>query len=37
LILNGFDPADGVVVCDINNPDDARLDNFRDLNSIDRR
>jgi tRNA G18 (ribose-2'-O)-methylase SpoU len=28
---------DGVVVCDIDDPDDARLDNFRDLNSIDRR
>jgi tRNA G18 (ribose-2'-O)-methylase SpoU len=26
-----------VNVIDINNPDDARLDNFRDLNSIDRR
>jgi tRNA G18 (ribose-2'-O)-methylase SpoU len=29
--------SDGVVVCDIDDPDDARLDNFRDLNSIDRR
>jgi tRNA G18 (ribose-2'-O)-methylase SpoU len=28
---------DGVVVCDIDDPEDARLDNFRDLNSIDRR
>jgi tRNA G18 (ribose-2'-O)-methylase SpoU len=28
---------DGVVVCDIDDPGDARLDNFRDLNSIDRR
>ncbi|MGH3558950.1 MAG: TrmH family RNA methyltransferase [Mycobacterium sp.] len=28
---------DGVVVCDITDPDDARLDDFRDLNSIDRR
>src|SRR5258708_33643854 len=28
---------DGVVVCDIDDPHDARLDNFRDLNSIDRR
>jgi tRNA G18 (ribose-2'-O)-methylase SpoU len=27
----------GVVVCDIDDPGDARLDNFRDLNSIDRR
>ena len=37
---NDFDYApdsDGVVVCDIDDPDDARLDNFRDLNSIDRR
>jgi tRNA G18 (ribose-2'-O)-methylase SpoU len=29
--------AQGLVVCDITDPDDARLDNFRDLNSIDRR
>jgi tRNA G18 (ribose-2'-O)-methylase SpoU len=29
--------VDGVVVCDIDDPDDPRLDNFRDLNSIDRR
>ncbi|WP_428340723.1 TrmH family RNA methyltransferase [Mycobacterium sp.] len=28
---------DSVVVCDIDDPEDARLDNFRDLNSIDRR
>ena len=28
---------DGVVVCDIDDPADPRLDNFRDLNSIDRR
>jgi tRNA G18 (ribose-2'-O)-methylase SpoU len=28
---------DGVVVCDIDDSRDARLDNFRDLNSIDRR
>ena len=28
---------DGVIVCDIDDPGDARLDNFRDLNSIDRR
>jgi tRNA G18 (ribose-2'-O)-methylase SpoU len=37
---NNFDytpDSDGVVVCDIDDPDDARLDNFRDLNSIDRR
>lgn len=26
-----------LVVCDIADPDDPRLDNFRDLNSIDRR
>jgi tRNA G18 (ribose-2'-O)-methylase SpoU len=40
LSANDFDHAtdsDGVVVCDIDDPDDARLDNFRDLNSIDRR
>jgi len=29
--------VDDVVVCDITDPDDARLDHFRDLNSIDRR
>jgi tRNA G18 (ribose-2'-O)-methylase SpoU len=34
LTTYGFD---GIVVCDISNPDDPRLDNFRDLNSIDRR
>ena len=37
---NDFDyttDSNGVVVCDIDDPDDARLDNFRDLNSIDRR
>ena len=35
-----FDHTDsiaGVVVIDITDPDDARLDSFRDLNSIDRR
>ena len=40
MTANGFDPtsgADGVVVCDISDPGDVRLDNFRDLNSIDRR
>jgi tRNA G18 (ribose-2'-O)-methylase SpoU len=40
LTTNDFDYTpdnDGVVVCDIDDPDDARLDNFRDLNSIDRR
>ncbi len=37
---NTFEPTsgtDGVVVSDITDPDDARLDYFRDLNSIDRR
>ena len=28
---------DDVVVCDITDPDDPRVDDFRDLNSIDRR
>jgi tRNA G18 (ribose-2'-O)-methylase SpoU len=40
LTANDSDCAedvDGVVVCDIDDPDDTRLDNFRDLNSIDRR
>ncbi len=37
MTANNFDRADGVHVCDITDPDDARLDNFRDLNSIDRR
>ncbi len=40
LTANDSDCAedfDGVVVCDIDDPADARLDNFRDLNSIDRR
>jgi tRNA G18 (ribose-2'-O)-methylase SpoU len=40
LTANGFDctdDTDGVVVWDISDPDDGRLDNFRDLNSIDRR
>jgi len=40
LTDNDFDytcDSDGVVVCDIDDPGDARLDNFRDLNSIDRR
>jgi tRNA G18 (ribose-2'-O)-methylase SpoU len=35
--FDGVDSADGVFVCDITDPDDARLDDFRDLNSIDRR
>jgi tRNA G18 (ribose-2'-O)-methylase SpoU len=34
---DGAEDIDGVVVCDIDDPGDARLDNFRDLNSIDRR
>jgi tRNA G18 (ribose-2'-O)-methylase SpoU len=40
LTANGSgctEDVDGVVVCDIDDPDDPRLDNFRDLNSIDRR
>ncbi len=40
MTANDSDDAediDGVVVCDIDDPGDARLDNFRDLNSIDRR
>jgi tRNA G18 (ribose-2'-O)-methylase SpoU len=37
LTANNFDSTDGVHVCDITDPGDARLDNFRDLNSIDRR
>jgi tRNA G18 (ribose-2'-O)-methylase SpoU len=37
LSANGIDGTDGVQVCDIADPDDPRLDNFRDLNSIDRR
>ncbi len=40
MTANNSDSAegiDGVVVCDIDDPEDARLDNFRDLNSIDRR
>jgi tRNA G18 (ribose-2'-O)-methylase SpoU len=35
--FDGIDSADDVIVCDITDPDDARLDHFRDLNSIDRR
>ena len=40
MTANGFDRTDGVdgvIVSDITDPDDERLDNFRDLNSIDRR
>ncbi len=40
MTASDFDCAEdieGVVVCDIDDPGDARLDNFRDLNSIDRR
>jgi len=37
LTENNFDPLGDVQVCDITDPGDARLDNFRDLNSIDRR
>jgi tRNA G18 (ribose-2'-O)-methylase SpoU len=35
--FDGVDSVDDVIVCDIADPDDARLDYFRDLNSIDRR
>ncbi len=37
MTANDFGSTDGVHICDITDPDDARLDNFRDLNSIDRR
>ena len=37
MTANHFDRVDGVHICDITDPDDTRLDNFRDLNSIDRR
>jgi tRNA G18 (ribose-2'-O)-methylase SpoU len=37
LTANDFGSTDGVRICDITDPDDARLNNFRDLNSIDRR
>jgi len=37
LTTNNVDSTDDVHVCDITDPDDARLNNFRDLNSIDRR
>jgi tRNA G18 (ribose-2'-O)-methylase SpoU len=37
LTNNDFDHSNDVLICDITDPDDARLDNFRDLNSIDRR
>lgn len=37
MTANDFRSTDGVHICDITDPDDARLDNFRDLNSIDRR
>jgi tRNA G18 (ribose-2'-O)-methylase SpoU len=37
LSPNDCDRIDGVHVCDIDDPDDTRLDNFRDLNSLDRR
>jgi tRNA G18 (ribose-2'-O)-methylase SpoU len=35
--FNCAEGVDGVVVCDIDDPDDVRLDSFRHLNSIDRR
>ncbi len=34
---DGTDGIDGVDVQDVNDPDDPRLDDFRDLNSVDRR
>jgi tRNA G18 (ribose-2'-O)-methylase SpoU len=37
LTANDFGSTGGVHICDITDPDDARLDNFRDLNSINRR
>ena len=37
MTANDFDSTGGVHVCDITDPDDPRLDNFRDLNSVDRR
>jgi tRNA G18 (ribose-2'-O)-methylase SpoU len=35
--VSGLDCIDGVDVQDVNDPDDPRLDDFRDLNSVDRR
>lgn len=32
-----FDAMDDVIVVDVNDPADPRLDDFRDLNSVDRR
>ncbi|KLO32319.1 TrmH family RNA methyltransferase [Mycobacterium haemophilum] len=37
LRFGDADGPDGLDVQDVNNPDDPRLDDFRDLNSIDRR
>lgn len=37
MSFDGTDSVDDAVVCDITDPDDARLDNFRDLNNVDRR
>ena len=36
-VFDGVDSVDGADVCDITDPVDPRLDDFRDLNSIDRR
>jgi tRNA G18 (ribose-2'-O)-methylase SpoU len=35
--VSGLECIDGVDVQDVNDPDDPRLDDFRDLNSVDRR
>jgi tRNA G18 (ribose-2'-O)-methylase SpoU len=35
--VSGLECIDGVEVQDVNDPDDPRLDDFRDLNSVDRR
>ncbi len=37
LRFGDIDGPDGLDVQDVNDPDDPRLDDFRDLNSIDRR
>ncbi len=37
MTAHRFDGINAAVVCDISDPDDPRLDDFRDLNSIDRR
>ena len=35
--MSGLECIDGVDVQDVSDPDDPRLDDFRDLNSVDRR